>query len=186
MLGLPPKKRLVQRPQPDVYRFSSRWVLNLVSLYPLLSNDSRCVFVMLMKEFIATHSHTKIFIFSRSRSTFISATLVEYHISLNQNTSKLLFDPSSKHIINIVINEVHCIIIVLVWSLNEYVRNFIFNKFDFNVLTLFFKRFMNGPVLIHLDHHIFNVQRNLIINRRRSLFNNFNLFKFFLLWIIIE
>src|SRR5436190_17008223 len=141
---------------------------------------------MLMKEFIYTHSHTKIFILSRSRSILMSAKLVEYHISLNQNTSKLLFDPSSKHIINIVINEVHCIIIVLMWSLNEYVRNFIFNKFDFNVLTLFFKRFMNGIIFIHLDHLIFNVQRNLIINRRRTFFNNFHLFKFVLSWIIIE
>src|SRR3954462_6103126 len=111
MLGLPPKKRLVQRPQPDVYRFSSRWVLNLVCLYPLLSNDSCCVFVMLMKEFIATHSHTKILVLSRSRSIFMPAKLVKYHITLNRNTSTLLFDPSSKHIINIIINEVHCIII---------------------------------------------------------------------------
>src|SRR5436190_15105591 len=165
---------------------SSRWVLNLISLYPLLSNDSCCVFVMLMKEFIATHSHTKIFILSRSRSIFMSATLVEYHISFNQNMSKLLFDPLSTHIVNIIINEVHCIIIVLVWSLNEYVRNFIFNKFDFNVLTLFFKRFMNGIVFSRLDHHIFIVQRNLIINRRRTFFNNFYLFKFILLLIIIE
>src|SRR3954467_10337649 len=165
---------------------SSRWVLNLVSVYPLLSNDSCCVFVMLMKEFIATHSHTKIFIISRSRLIFMSTKLVEYHISLNQNTSKLLFDPLSKHIINIVINEVHCIIIVLMWSLNEYVTNLIFNKLDFHVLSLFFKKFINGIVFIHLDHHIFIVQRNLIIIRRRTFFNNFYLFKFVLLLIIIE
>src|SRR4051812_33908095 len=141
---------------------------------------------MQMKEFVAAHSHTKIFILSSSHSILMSATLVEYHISLNQNTSKLLFDPLSKHIINIVINEVHCIIIVLVWSLNEYVRNLIFNRLNFHVIALFFKRFMNGTVFIHLDHHIFIVQRNLIINRRRTFFNNFYLFKFILLLIIIE
>src|SRR4051812_42292911 len=141
---------------------------------------------MLMKKFIATHSHTKIFILSRSRSIFRSDKLVEYHISFNQNTSKLLFDPLSKHIINIIFNEVHCIMIVLMWSLNEYVRNLIFNKLDFDLLALFFKRFMNGIIFSHLNFYIFVVLRILIINRRRTFFNNLHLFKCILVWIIIE
>src|SRR3954470_6376149 len=135
---------------------------------------------MLMKEFITTHSHTKIFILSSSRSIFMSAKLVEYHISLNQNTSKLLFDPLRKHIINIIFNEVHYIIIVLIWSLNEYVRNLIFNKLDFNVLALFCKRFMSGIIFSHLNFYIFIVQRTLIIDCQRTFFNNFYLFEFFL------
>src|SRR3954471_23060622 len=96
------------------------------------------IFIRLMIKTVYIHFLIKIFSLMCFHSRFLFMKLVNNHIFSTPCMCKLHFEPLSKHVIYIILDEIQNIIVVLNLSLNEQLRFIVFNKFDLIIFALFY------------------------------------------------